>query len=161
MQNQTRLLPVLTFLQYQLAGTLQEGDRTYMQYPTAIATLLGIRLAAIEKGCATLELDVDPTLHGNQQGTIHGGLISELADAAIGTAHSTEIAENESFTSMDLKVNFIRPVWKSTLRACARVTHQGKTVSHYHCDIFRDDGKVVATAVSMVMTLRGDQAIGR
>ena len=161
MQNQTRLLPVLTFLQSQLAGTLQAGDLTHMLYPTAISRLLKIHLVAVGQGSATVEIAVDSALHGNQQGTIHGGLMSELADAAIGTAHSTLVNEGESFASIDLKINFIRPVWKSTLQACAKATYQGKTVSHYHCDIFREDGKLVATAQSAVMTLRGDKAIGR
>ena len=49
--------------------------------------------------------------------TIHGGLLCELADAAIGTAHSTLMQENESFTSVELKINFYRPVWKSILKA--------------------------------------------
>ncbi len=161
MQAQTRHLSVLSFLQQQIAGTLNEGDVTHMRYPTAISILLGIRLVAVENGGATLEIDVDPAIHGNQQGTIHGGLIGELADAAIGTAHSTQMVEGESFASIDLKVNFIRPVWKSTLTAIATATHQGRSVSHYHCDIFRDDGKLAATAISAVMTLRGESATGR
>lgn len=161
MQGKTRYLPVLTFLEHQFAGTLQKGDTTHMLYPTAISTLLGIHLVQVERGSATVEIVVDPVLHGNQQGTIHGGLMSELADAAIGTAHSTLMNEGESFASIDLKINFMRPVWKSTLRARAKATYQGKTVSHYHCDILQEDGKLVATAQSAVMTLRGDQAIGR
>ncbi|HQT71766.1 MAG TPA: PaaI family thioesterase [Thiobacillus sp.] len=92
---------------------------------------------------------------------MHAGLICELADAAIGTAHSTQIAEGESFASIDLKVNFIRPVWKSELRAVAKPLQSGNTVSHYTCEIFRDDGKLVAMAISSVMTLRGEKAAGR
>ncbi|MEL0027347.1 MAG: PaaI family thioesterase [Perlucidibaca sp.] len=132
-----------------------------MKYPTAIATTLGMRVTEIGDGTATVEIDADAAVHGNQQGTVHGGLISELADAAIGTAHSTRMAEGESFASIDLKVNFMRPVWRSVLRAVARPVQQGRTVSHYHCDILRDDGKLVATAISAVMTLRGENAAGR
>ncbi len=62
---------------------------------------------------------------------------------------------------VDLKATFPRPVWKSTLRATARAVHCGRTISHYVCDITRDDGKPVATISSAVMTLRGEHAQGR
>lgn len=154
-------LPVLTYLERQISDTLGDGDCTHMQYPTAISRTLGMRIAEVADGSATVEIDADPERHGNQQGTIHGGLISELADAAIGTAHSTRMASGESFASIDLKVNFLRPVWRSTLRAVATTVQHGRTISHYRCDIYRDDRKLAATAISAVMTLRGDMAAGR
>ncbi|MCH4578145.1 PaaI family thioesterase [Achromobacter xylosoxidans] len=132
-----------------------------MRYPTAISQLLGFRIVAIGEATATIELDVDATLHGNQQGTVHGGLLCELADAAIGTAHSTLMQEGESFTSIDLKATFLRPVWQSRLRATAWASHRGRTISHYRCEIQREDGKTVVTVESAVMTLRGGTAQGR
>ncbi|QXI26048.1 PaaI family thioesterase [Pseudomonas vanderleydeniana] len=154
-------LPVLDYLQRQLDSTLAADDATHMRYPTAISRLLGFRLVAIGEATATLELDADAALHGNQQGTVHGGLLCELADAAIGTAHSTLMRETESFTSIDLKATFLRPVWQSRLIARARAVHQGRTISHYLCEIEREDGKLVASVSSTVMTLRDEQARGR
>lgn len=156
-----RTLPVLDFLKMQLDGSLPSGARTHVRYPTSISQLLGIRIAEVGEATATVEIDADAEVHGNQQGTVHGGLLCELADAAIGTAHSTTIAEGESFTSIDLKINFFRPVWKCRLRAHAKPIQRGKTVSHYLCEITRDDGKVAAVVLSSVMTLRGEQARGR
>jgi len=46
---------------------------------------------------------------GNQQGTIHDRLLCELADTAIGTTRSTLMNEEESFTNIELKINFFRP----------------------------------------------------
>lgn len=155
------ILPVLDYLKHQLAGTLPPGASTHLHYPTAISRLLAIRITEVGEATATVELDADAERHGNQQGTVHGGLLCELADAAIGTAHSTTVAEGESFTSIDLKINFFRPVWKSRLRARARPVQRGRTVSHYLCEITRDDGKVAAVVLSSVMTLRGEQARGR
>lgn len=139
-----RHLSVLEYLQRQLNGTLVEGDRTHMRYPTAISQLLNFRLVSIAEADAEIELDANAAIHGNQQGTVHGGLLCELADAAIGTAHSTLMKEGESFTSIDLKASFLRPVWKSRLRAHAWATHRGRTISHYRCVIQREDDKVVA-----------------
>ena len=85
----------------------------------------------------------------------------ELADAAIGTAHSTIIGENESFTSLEFKINFFRPVWKDTLKAIAKPVQSSKTITVYNCEIKSTDGKTIALASSTVMTLRGEKAIGR
>lgn len=160
--NRTRTeLPVLDYLQRQLDGTLAAGAVTHMRYPTAISQLLEFRIVAINEAMAAIVLDADASRHGNQQGTVHGGLLCELADAAIGTAHSTLMQPGESFTSIDLKATFLRPVWQSRLRAHAWAAHRGRTISHYRCDIQRDDGKVVASIESAVMTLRGDHAQGR
>ncbi|MFZ5483685.1 MAG: PaaI family thioesterase [Pseudomonadota bacterium] len=154
-------LPTLEYLQRQIDGTLPPDAGTEMQYPTAISKLLGFRVTAIDRGIARLEMDADASIHGNQQGTVHGGLLSELADAAIGTAHSTAIEANETFTSIDLRISFFRPVWKSVLTATARPVQHGRTVTHYQCEILREDGKLVAMAAGTVMTLRGVAATGR
>ncbi len=154
-------LPVLEYLQRQIDGTLNLSQTTHMRYPTAISQTLAIRVVEVAAGHATLEIDADADIHGNQQGTVHGGLLCELADAAIGTAHSTLMAPGDSFTSIELKASFFRPVWKSTLRAVVRPVQMGKTITHYVCDILREDGKQAAMIVSTVMTLRGDQARGR
>lgn len=161
MTTTANALSVLEYLRRQLAGTLQPGDATHLLYPTAISQLLGFQLVEIGEGQAVLALDADPARHGNQQGTVHGGLLAELADATIGTAHSTLIEAGESFTSIDLKTTFLRPVWRSRLLARAWAEHTGRTISHYRCDILREDGKPVASAFSVVMTLRGEQAQGR
>lgn len=154
-------LPVLEYLQRSLDGTLLPQHQTHMRYPTQVSRLLGLRLVEIGLGTACVELDADAALHGNQQGTVHGGMLCELADAAIGTAHSTHMLVGESFTSIDLRATFLRPVWQDTLRAHARPVHAGRTLTHYVCDITRSDGKTVATVHSAVMTLRGDHAAGR
>jgi uncharacterized protein (TIGR00369 family) len=154
-------ISVLEYLQRQLAGTLTPDMETHMRYPTAISQTLAIRIAAIDHGTATVEIDADSLIHGNQQGTVHGGLICELADAAIGTAHSTLMKEGQSFTSIELKINFYRPVWKSVLRAIATPLQSGKTITHYKCEVKNEEDKVVAMVTSTVMTLHDDKAAGR
>ena len=154
-------LSTLEFLRRQLDGSLPTGATTEMRYPTAISNTLGFRITEIDSGYAKVQLDANAEIHGNQQGTVHGGMLCELADAAIGTAHSTAILEGETFASIDLKISFFRPVWKSVLTATAKQIQHGKTVTHYQCEITRDDGKAVALAMSTVMTLRGNAAHGR
>lgn len=161
MTTTLRPLSVLDYLQRHLDGRLSDGDATHLRYPTAISRLLQFHIVAIGEAEASIELQADAALHGNQQGTVHGGLLCELADAAIGTAHSTLVQPGESFTSIDLRATFLRPVWQTRLRARAWAEHRGRSISHYRCDIAREDGKRVASISSTVMTLRGPHAQGR
>ncbi|KZK28319.1 PaaI family thioesterase [Delftia sp. GW456-R20] len=154
-------LPVLDYLQRQIEGRLAADEATHMRYPSAISQMLGFRIVAVGEAMAVVEFDADAQRHGNQQGTVHGGMLCELADAAIGTAHSTLMEPGQSFTSIDLKAAFLRPVWRSRLCARAWAEHRGRTISHYRCEIERDDGKTVASIASAVMTLRGEHAQGR
>src|SRR6185312_6729803 len=94
-----------------------EGSRFI--YPPAIAKTLGFRLIEVGPSTATVELIADIEIHANPMGTIHGGVLCDIADAAIGTAHATTLNEDESFTSIDLQINFFRPVWKGRIRAVA------------------------------------------
>ena len=130
-------------------------------YPPAIAKTLGFKLIEVGPGTATMEIVANTEKHANPMGTIHGGVWCDIADAAIGTAHATGLAEGESFTSIDLQINFFRPAWNGRIRAVAKPVNVGRQISRYVCDILRDDDKLVAQVTSTVMTLRGDQASGR
>lgn len=148
-------LPVLEYLQRGLAGELSGREQTHLRYPTAISQLLGMTVVQIDVQTAAVQMAVQPLVHGNQQGTVHGGTIAELVDAAIGTAHSTVIGAGESFATIELSVRYLRPVWETILTASAAVVHAGRTIAHYRCEVHDDPGRLVAVAESSVMTLRG------
>ena len=94
-------------------------------------------------------------------GTLHGGIICDIADAAMGVAFASTLAEGESFTTLELKINFLRPVWKATLRAKARVVRAGKLVGLVECDVVDEKKRLVARASITCLTLRGQLAEGR
>jgi uncharacterized protein (TIGR00369 family) len=137
------------------------ADESRFIYPPTIAKTLGFRLLEVGPGTATMEIIADTEIHANPMGTIHGGVLCDIADAAIGTAHAASLEQDESFTSIDLQINFFRPIWSCRLRAVARPVNPGRQISRYVCDILRDDDKLVAQVTSTVMTLRGGQASGR
>lgn len=140
---------------------LSPEDIAPMAFPPPVAKTLGFELVEVGDTYAVIEIIVDPDKHGNPMRTIHGGILCDIADAAIGSAHSMTLKEGETYTSVDLRINFFRPVWKEKLRAVAKVVQLGKTISYYSCDILRTDGKLVATVTSSVMTLREEKAQGR
>ncbi len=151
----------LDYLRKLLSGTVTSADKPPFNFPFPIMKTLGFRLVEVSEGTASMEMEAKTELHSNPMGTIHGGVLCDIADAAIGTAHFTTLQEGESFTSIDLQVNFFRPVWNERLRAVAKPVHRGRTVSRYVCDITRTDGKLVAQVTSTIMTLRGEAAEGR
>ena len=130
-------------------------------YPPAIARTLGFKLMEVGSGTATMEILTDTEKHGNPMGTIHGGVLCDIADAAIGTAHATTLDEGESFTSIDLQINFFRPVWNDRIRAIAKPVNVGKQVGRYVCDIVRGDGKLVATGYQHSNDAKRRQSIGK
>lgn len=137
------------------------SEESQFRYPPPIARTLGFNLVEVGPGTATIEILTDIEKHGNPMGTVHGGVLCDIADAAIGTAHVTTLLEGESITTVDLQINFFRPVWKDRIRAFAKPVNLGKTISRYVCDIIRGDGKLVAQVTSTVMTLKGEKAAGR
>jgi len=154
-------LKIGAWLKKYVSKTLTPDDQTTMVYPPPIARTLGFDLVDIGEGFATLAMQTDVKMHANPMGTIHGGVLCDIADAAIGTAHAATLEEGESFTSIDLRINFFRPVWNDKVTATAKSVNIGRTISYYTCDVVRSDGKLVATVTSSVMTLRGDQSKGR
>jgi uncharacterized protein (TIGR00369 family) len=128
--------------------------------PPPIATLLGFTLTAVGEGEATIELKVDDRL-ANPMGTLHGGVLGDIADAAMGMAWASTLDEGETFTTLELKINFLKPVWSGTLQARGRVVKGGRTVGLVECDVLDAQDRLVARASSTCMTLRGAQAEGR
>jgi len=133
--------------------------RGEMPQPAA-ATKIGMRLASFATGEAIVELEADAT-HANPMGIVQGGILAAIADAAMGWAYMTTLAEGESYTTLVIKVNFLRPVRAGRLEWRARVRNAGSTIGLIECDVLADGGKVAAYAVSTCMILRGDAAAGR
>ncbi|MEO8034759.1 MAG: PaaI family thioesterase [Acidobacteriota bacterium] len=148
-------------MQAWIDGTASPDESAAILFPPPIAKTIPFRVTAIEPGMCVMEMATDPDSQANPMGTIHGGVLCTIADAAVGVAHWAGLDEGESFTSVDFRINFFRPVWRDTLRVTARVINGGRTVSYYTCDVVRGDGKLVAQATSTLMTLRGDAASGR
>jgi uncharacterized protein (TIGR00369 family) len=95
--------------------------------------------------------------HHNPMGTLHGGVYCDLADAAMGYAYAATLAEGETFTTVELKINFFRPVRKGRLTAEARVVRAGASLGYVECDVRDGEGRLLARASSTCMKLRQDR----
>jgi uncharacterized protein (TIGR00369 family) len=128
--------------------------------PPPIASLIGFALTAVEPGQAVVELEAGPR-HANPMGTLHGGVLCDVADAAVGIAYASTLDEGETFTTLELKINFLKPVWSACLQAVGKVVKAGRTVGLVSCEVTDEQGRLVAYATSTCMTLRDEQAQGR
>src|ERR1051325_166092 len=125
------------------------GDREL--FP--VARLLGLLLKEIEPGRAVFQMQAEER-HHNPMGTLHGGVYCDLADAAMGWAYAATLAEGESFTTIELKINFLRAVRKATLTAEGKVIKAGSTLGYVECEVKDEQGRLVAKASSTCMKLR-------
>src|SRR5437899_11246696 len=132
------------------SDAIARGDAS----PPPIARLIGFDLISVKPGEAVVEFQATEA-HANPMGTLHGGVLCDIADIAMEVAYSSNLDEGESFTTLELKINFLKPVWKARLRALGRVVKQGRTVGLVECDITDVKGNLVARATSTCMTLRG------
>ncbi|HKZ84369.1 MAG TPA: PaaI family thioesterase [Anaerolineae bacterium] len=122
-----------------------------------VAMLIGFRLVSIESGQATVEFEAGER-HTNPMGMLHGGVLCDIADAAMGMAYASTLDEGETFTTLELKINFLRPVQNARLRASSRVVKRGQTIGLVECDVTDEQQQLVARASSTCMILRGQQA---
>ncbi len=121
-----------------------------------IARLLGIRVISLVPGESHLELDAGPQ-HANPMGTLHGGVLCDLADLAMGAAYASTLERGETFTTLELKINFLRPVWREKLLAISKIVNRGRTVGMVECEITDSQGRIVAKVTSTCMTLQKEQ----
>lgn len=141
------------------AGETTLFDRM-MKHKAPIAELLGFSVSEAGDGRAVVTLETGPQ-HFNPMGTLHGGVLCDIADAAMGIAFASTLALGESFTTVELKINYLRPVREARLRADGRVVERGRTVGYAECEVKDASGKLIAKSSSTCLVLRGEQAAGR
>ena len=137
----------------------QEEKRKRMEHhieASGYFSLLGFRLADLEPGYARLELPFRKEIT-HSGGVVQGGIITTLADSCI--AHATYAAlhgTNSNFTTIELKVNFIRPAKGNLFTAEANLLHLGRRTAVGESEIRNEEGKLVAKCLSSLMILAGN-----
>ena len=139
-------------------------DRDFRELALAndvpVARLVGFKVKDIAQGRATVLLAAGPQ-HANPMGTLHGGILCDIADAAMGVAFASTLTPGESFTTVELKINFFRPVWQAELKAEGVVVQRGCTVGYLECNATDEQNRLIAKADSTCMVLQGEKALGR
>ena len=124
-----------------------------MEPAPPVSQLIGFTMVAAEEGTATFELEAGPQ-HSSPPGTLHGGILCDVADAAMGCATLSVLEEGEMFATVELKINFLKPVWTGRLTAVGSVVKGGRTITLCDCRVTDEGGSLVAYATCTQITLR-------
>ena len=108
---------------------------------------LGARITEAEPGRVVLELEAGPQ-HRHGGGVVQGGVITQIADAAMGMSLATLQEDGLWNTTIELKINFIRPVVSGRIRAVGRVVEIKQTLMFSEADVLDEQGRLVARASS-------------
>ena len=114
--------------------------------------LVGIRLVRIHKDGVTIDCKLRPELM-NTHGALHGGVTATLADAAVGIAITTRVGRPTA-TTVEMKLNYLRPVLGGTITARARLLRMGSTLCVGRVDLFNDAKEMVAAALVTYMLIK-------
>lgn len=135
----------------QLSDTERERlDEAFGQVP--FARLLGLEMGAIERGTATFYLPVSNNLKQNK-GLVHGGAIAALIDTAAAFAAVTLLEPEQSTTTIDLTVHYLRPLTDGRAEARARVLRAGRRLLVISVEVFDETENLVATAVTTYLRI--------
>ena len=125
-------------------------DRVYKAWKAGEAAspatkTLGMKILQLSEGRSVVEMNVDEHLH-NLSGTMHGGIMADIADAAMGIAIATTISPGEDFTTMEMKISFFRPHIRGPLRAEGLVAKRGRRVAFTEAVLTNNEKQIVAKA---------------
>ncbi len=112
-----------------------------------IASHFSMEVVEVDHGSITFRCQPDES-HYNPIGTVHGGVVCTLLDSVLGCATHTTLPAGMGYTSIEIKVNYLRPVTKDSgpLTCTGRVTKPGRRVAFAEGEVVDKDGRVVASA---------------
>ncbi|MHA2098032.1 MAG: PaaI family thioesterase [Candidatus Kariarchaeaceae archaeon] len=115
--------------------------------------LIGYKLVDYGEGRAIFSMRADKR-HHNPMGGVHGGILCDIADAAMGIAFVTTLNENENFTTINLQINYLRAIEEGDLVAEGIVNKRGKTIGYVECNVKDSEDNLIAAAQGTCMVLR-------
>ena len=117
---------------------------------------LGARISEAEPGRVVVELEAGPQ-HRHGGGVVQGGVITQIADAAMGMSLATLQEDRIWNTTIELKINFIRPVVSGRIRAIGRVVEMKQKLMFGEADVLDEQGRLVARASSTCLAVAEGQ----
>lgn len=121
--------------------------------PAPVAQLLGFGPVTFKEGEVILDYEAKKD-HTNPMGVIQGGIICTVADAAMASSYLSTLSEGEYYTTLELKINFLKPVREGKLCFIGKVVRRGSTIGLTQCEVFDEGHNLIAFATSTCMTLR-------
>lgn len=140
-----RVVPEPEFLERVKAMRESFGRQAFM-------TTLGAELETVDPGAVTVRLPTSPELT-QQNGYVHAGAVTSIADSACGYAAFTLMPRDSDVLSVEFKVNLLRPAEGPVLVARAHVLRAGRTLSVCQADVFTRTGAEERHVATMICTI--------
>ena len=117
--------------------------------PPPVMCTLDFQLKSIAAGHAVFSF-LPSEFHYNPIGTVHGGVITTILDSALGCAVHSLLPAGKAYTTIELKVNFIKAITKNhgELTATAKVIHSGSKTALVEAQLRDAAGKIYAHSIS-------------
>jgi len=114
--------------------------------------LVGLRLVRLHKDGVTIECPLRPELM-NGNGVVHGGVTATLADVAVGMALARHLGRPRAAATVELKINYLRPVARGKITARAHLVKVGSRLCCGRVEICDGEKRPVAAALITYMIL--------
>ncbi|WP_411700664.1 PaaI family thioesterase [Conyzicola sp.] len=136
-------MPGIEYLQAMIDGEIP---------PPPITALMNMNLESVGQGTATFSCHPDES-HYNPIGSVHGGFVCTVLDSAAGCAVQTTLPAGTGYTSLEIKVSYLRAVSTTTgpLTVVGTVTKPGSRVAFAEAIVLDGQGRTVATASSTLL----------
>ena len=118
-----------------------------------VARLLGMEVEQVSEGLVTFAFE-PAEYHYNPLGTVHGGILTTVLDSAMGCAVHSRLRAGVSYTTLELKVSFLRPVRDGYAEAKSRPLSVGRNVIAVETDVVDARVRAVAHVVQSQAVLR-------
>lgn len=129
--------------------------------PPPISSHIGLEFVAVADGDVVMTARPDES-HYNPIGSVHGGFFATVLDSVCGCAVHSTLPAGVGYTSLEIKVSFLRPITAETGAVTAHgwVTRRGRSVAFAEADIRDSDGRILATATSTCLIISLDVGVG-
>jgi len=140
----------------ELDPRFKESLLSWMKTKNPFWSLLGMELAEIKKGWAKIRLPFTEKL-ANGIGVAHGGAIFSPADSAVGMALIGLTTRDESISTLEMKINYLRPLSEGEIIAEARIVHRGTMTAIGDVEVTDGKGNLIAKGlVTYAIIKKGD-----
>lgn len=139
---------------------MKRRDERFEEQPskTDFLSYLGLELEDTRAGWARLSIGYREELK-QPMGLMHGGVLASLADAAVAAALRDLVEPDERFVTIELKINFLRPVTSGKVTAEARILKKGRRIAVGEVDIWREDQTLAAKSIATYAILAPEAAL--
>ena len=140
----------------ELAPRFKAAIQDWMKTRNPYWALLGLELVEIRKGWAKLRIPINEKLT-NAIGLVHGGVIFSAADSAVGTALIGMVARNENISTLEMKINYLKPVSVGELIAEAKIVHKGAQTAVGDVEVSNEQGSLIAKGLATYAIIKKER----